>query len=680
MDQGSHRMRPVVFAGFLLFFLEGCATRPEAPWENEQLRELTSPSLRKFESREALNDYFRRYSAVAEENGVWWAATLTLDSSQFLAQLDPGQAVPVCDPELENCTQERVVVTAQAASAVPSITNNQEANVDEGDIVKTFDRFLIVLQDGRLFSIDTGTVASSLTFVDRIDVYRDPEIFTWYDELLIDDNVIVVIGYSYEQDASELAIFEIDENGIFDHRVTYYIRSDDYYSGENYASRLVDGNLVLYTPMYVLDYIPDEELEFPRVRHWTEEAGYSAWRPLFSAEDIYRPILLSMDPAVHTVTVCPISLEQDWECDSTGFIGPWDRELYVTADYAYLWNSSSFYDWYSWRDFEDCSDTNLSLADDPTPAALYRVPLTGDRREATAVLTAGVPGDQFSLDARDDEFLALLHWTRYCDWSSRISPMRYLRFPSDAFATDVRELPPRSYHDMPTPTGNGIRNRFAEDYLVYSGSQGSWMAYGDGENEYTSTELIVVPIHNPDRLHAIPLAHSAERVELFGDNIVVNGYQFNTGLSISTLDLRGNEPHVADQTYLDRVLESEGRSHAFNYLAETDGSGVMGFPTLFKEPEVRRFWDRPSNVHFLQVDSNLGILPSGYLEAYDDAEDPSYSCEVSCIDWYGNARPIFFRDRIFALSGTELVEGRFIGTQISEIGRVNMTATPLNPR
>lgn len=673
--------RPVFFVGLFALLLAGCATRSALPWEDDQLLQLTSPSLRKFENREALDDYFRRFSEFAEANGVWWARTLTLESSQFLAQLDPVEPESQCDPEFEDCGEESIVVTGSRVNTTSSITNNQESNVDEGDIVKTFDRFLIVLQDGRLFSIDTGTAASSLALVDRIDIYRDPETFTWYDELLINNNVIVVTGYSYEQDVSELAVFEIDENGIFDHRVTYYIGSDDYYSGENYASRLVDGSLVLYTPIFVTDYLPDEVLEFPRIRHWTEQSGYSAWQPLFGAEDIYRPILQSLEPAVHTVTVCPINLDRDWDCDSTGFVGPWQRELYVTADYAYLWNTSVFYDWFSWRDIEDCSETDTSLGFEPAPAALYRVPLAGGQREATAVLTAGIPGDQFSMDARDDEFLALLDWAPgYCDWDYDTVPMRYLRFSSSAFGTDVREIPSRSYHDVPMPTGTGIRNRFTEDYLVYSGSQGRWMAYWDDENEYTSTELIIVPIHNPNELRTIPLAHSAERVELFGENIVVDGYQFNTGLSITTLDLRDDEPHLADQTYLDRVLESEGRSHAFNYLVETDGSGVMGFPTLFKEPGNRRFWDRPSNVHFLQVDSDLRIRPSGYLEAYENAEDPNYSCDVSCYDWYGNARPIFFRDRIFALSGTELIEGRFVGGQMTEIGRVNMTATPLSPR
>ena len=37
---------------------------------------------------------------------------------------------------------------------------------------------------------------------------------------------------------------------------------------------------------------------------------------------------------------------------------------------------------------------------------------------------------------------------------------------------------------------------------------------------------------------------------------------------------------------------------------------------------------------------------------------PAIACEVSCIDWYGNSRPIFTDGRIFALTGTELIEGR----------------------
>jgi hypothetical protein len=46
---------------------------------------------------------------------------------------------------------------------------------------------------------------------------------------------------------------------------------------------------------------------------------------------------------------------------------------------------------------------------------------------------------------------------------------------------------------------------------------------------------------------------------------------------------------------------------------------------------------------------------------------------ASCVDWYGNARPIFLGDRIFALMGYELVEGRSTRGRIAELRRVDFT-------
>jgi len=46
-------------------------------------------------------------------------------------------------------------------------------------------------------------------------------------------------------------------------------------------------------------------------------------------------------------------------------------------------------------------------------------------------------------------------------------------------------------------------------------------------------------------------------------------------------------------------------------------------------------------------------------------------CIASCVDWYGNARPIFLGGRVFALMGYELVEGRMDGGEIETVRRVN---------
>ncbi|MDJ0278667.1 hypothetical protein QLH51_17885 [Sphingomonas sp. 2R-10] len=45
--------------------------------------------------------------------------------------------------------------------------------------------------------------------------------------------------------------------------------------------------------------------------------------------------------------------------------------------------------------------------------------------------------------------------------------------------------------------------------------------------------------------------------------------------------------------------------------------------------------------------------------------------KASCVDWYGNARPIFLRGRIFALMGYELVEGRLQAGRIAEVARTD---------
>ena len=46
-------------------------------------------------------------------------------------------------------------------------------------------------------------------------------------------------------------------------------------------------------------------------------------------------------------------------------------------------------------------------------------------------------------------------------------------------------------------------------------------------------------------------------------------------------------------------------------------------------------------------------------------------CLASCVDWYGNARPLFLRGRTFALLGYEIVEGRVEDGRLREVQRVS---------
>jgi hypothetical protein len=147
-------------------------------------------------------------------------------------------------------------------------------------------------------------------------------------------------------------------------------------------------------------------------------------------------------------------------------------------------------------------------------------------------------------------------------------------------------------------------------------------------------------------------------------------------LGISTIELRA-QPHLASTIILPELRESEGRSHAFNALIADDGSGLLGVPTVYRS-KSELAWNIPSDVQFFAADAALALSSLGELAGMSDV-DEEYSCEVSCIDWYGNARPIFVDGRVFALSGSELIEGEARAGGLVEIARLRMTAQP-DPR
>ena len=82
-----------------------------------------------------------------------------------------------------------------------------------------------------------------------------------------------------------------------------------------------------------------------------------------------------------------------------------------------------------------------------------------------------------------------------------------------------------------------------------------------------------------------------------------------------------------------------------------------------------------SELSFISVAPNR-LTPAGELGVTRREAPGDYRCEVSCIDWYGNSRPIFTRGRIFALMGTDLVEGRMERGRIAELARVDLTGPP----
>ena len=692
--------RAAIVATFLLLFGSKVAAQPSPEAEpssaEEARRELSrfnSPTLARFADEEAFRRYLGAVLAAERAERGWYGQLrrpIQFAKLQTAGDVQSDAVEPICPVEDPDCLgnqdtgESHITVSGSRipAPSNPSITNNQMRNVEEGDIVKQIDRFLLVLQDGRIFVIDTrGAGRSDLRLTDRMNVYRDADSDMWYDEMLVFGDRVLITGYSYEEEATELSVFRLDSEGRLAREGVFFISSDDYYSSSNYATRLIGDNLVVYTPFEV-EEMAQGDFAWPVVRRWLpEESRYhEALKsvPLFEAAGIYRPVRDTDDPTVHSVSVCPlgpVGPTRDLECRTTAFVGPNRAQWYVTDTDAFLWMVSREY--YSYE--PQACDLPRGFEGDFQPALLYRVPLDGGA--PGLVGTRGVPPDQFALHSSGGKFRALLKdRQRRCRGETReAARLAYLNIPLARFSATIRDVPKADYAPLPDVGSHFVANRFTDRYLVYGSLK--WLR---GATEDMLPPAYIVPVERPQGVRALDIRHNVIRAEQAGNDIVLTGYRQVGGVVVTLIDLDGH-PRIASSLQLRGRWESEGRSHAFNSLIAEDGSGVMGLPTVpAQKYDERAPWrSSASDLTYLAVSprgtlSHLGELERRFDYGKDEDDDgiPGYSCEVSCIDWYGNSRPIFTDGRIFGLTGTELIEGRIERGRIGEVQRLNIALSP----
>ncbi|MFN2412629.1 MAG: beta-propeller domain-containing protein, partial [Pyrinomonadaceae bacterium] len=353
---------------------------------------------------------------------------------------------------------ETVSVSADGAGS-DSVTNVQEAGVDEGGIVKMHGDFLVVLRRGRLFTVRIG--GSALDPISRVDAFG-PGISpsgAWYDEMLIAGDTIVVIGYSYERGGTEIGLFKIDPAGKLSYRSTYHLRSNDYYSSRNYASRLIGNKLIFYTPMYLNAYADDPMHTFPAIRKWHVGAKDTEFERIVPATRVYKGLrdesTASETLALHTVTTCELG-GGDMSCEATAVIGPPGNVFYVSGKSVYVWAS----DWYGRQE----------------KAMLYRIPLETGLPGALQV--SGSPIDQFSfLEQEANGRLNVLvraegrgNWM----WRAEVSEgdVALMQVPTDSFGDVYSIAPNSSYRTLQKPEGYTFQNRFVGDFILYGTGSG----------------------------------------------------------------------------------------------------------------------------------------------------------------------------------------------------------------
>jgi hypothetical protein len=556
-------------------------------------------------------------------------------------------------------------VAVAGAAEADSVTNVQVAGVDEGGIVKVHGNHLVMLRRGRLFTVAIGDGA--LEPVSAVDAYApdvDPS-GTWYDEMLVSGDTIAVIGYSYSRGGTEVNLFQIDAAGTLSYKSTYHLRSNDYYSSRNYASRLIGDKLIFYSPLYINPGAQDPFSTFPAVRKWHKGAKASEFKQIVSAPQIYRPerpIMADYETALHTVTVCDLA-RGEFDCKATSVIGPAGRVFYVSAESVYIWVS----DWTrqndKWR----------------AQSMVYRMPLDGTAPSALNV--SGSPVDQFSFLESEDGFLNVLVRSDTAGdgmWGAEAAEgdVALMRVPLTHFSDGADTVQPSRYRKLPRPDGYTFQNRFVGDYLLY----GTGSGWGRPEKVQKSN-FYAVPWAG-GALSSFSLPHGVDRIEQLGNDALVVGTDGNdlhfTAIRLHPTAQRarggdpgqGRSPELADEYVRKDASQGELRSQGFFYKPDGPDSGLLGLPISRAERAgYKHLVEGSAAILFLKNDSlhfqEMGELGAGPKVALNDG------CRASCVDWYGNARPLFLRGRYIALLGYELVEGTLDEGQIHEMRRVS---------
>ena len=481
-------------------------------------------------------------------------------------------------PEKVDCTHvvsEAITVSGMAARDDED-TNRQHDGVDEGGLVKKVGDLLVVLRRGRLFTIDTS--GAELAAVDMADLASkessNNDSHDWYDELLVSNQTVIVIGYSNSRGGTEVVLFNLREGGRLEHRATYNLRSDDYYSGENYASRLVGGRLILYTTRS----LPDEaaNLEWlPAMRRWRPGATAAGFERIVSWDRVFRQATpLGAFPTAHTMVSCDPSAVE-FTCEGSVLLADYLSVYYASPTAGYAWTQ----DWGNYPDQKPRSN-------------LYRIAFDG--LPITALQVHGDPQNQLAFLESDDAHLNVLVQDTESDDSSRTS---LLRIPLTAFGDGSAAAPEGSYRVLARDFEWPWR-RFVGEFVLVGGASRS------------GTNRLVAARWRSSEMVTVPLQHDVERIEAMGGDAIVIGPS-GGDLGMTTVSLAA-APVSATTLVVKNARQSESRTHGFLYRAESANEGVFGLPLVTSTSS-----SEAASVLFVR-NHRLALQVAGILDASED--------------------------------------------------------------
>lgn len=709
-------------SGFLLaaLLLAACAGQdsPPPPPAVEKPADLVAPSLQTFGSGLAaqrwLADLDRltgsSYTLLADIEAQAAAAGATDDMPEMHVIAAPSMAAPSVGTESEAETAAPVETTT--TDDATSVTNTQVGGVDEGGVVKQVGRFLVVLQDGRLFVVDPQ---AGLRLVDRFNIYQTPLEEGWVDEILVEGNLVLATTYSYGLRATILSVLQVDpQTGQVSWQGRFVISSQDYFNTHDVATRLIDGALVVAVPSRLITLAPGlkpptlQRVRLNKALDGQAEGREPAFVPVGPAVSLvepattYRPLTPPDQPMLVSVITCPLAdmaRQRQPACSVRGFVTNLGWTFFVsrTASYLIEYDQSGEIESDFLADTGSCERAAGRGQRGPLPSTVIRIPHR-DGPLGMAHLYGQGTRTALGFEEQGGRFWALTEVNGSALCGGPASETRGTRsklvsglesVPLDGFAvrSDLAARPTLTL--LSTNPLLSQRFRFAPDWLVYAGGATPSHSGRPAPQDGPVSQLHAVPLMQPEAATLVPLDMAVTRIQPMGAGVLAIGDDLR-GLRIDYVSLRGT-PELASSVTLPGLTESESRLGALNFVREPSGAYAIGLATTTREDPAAQLISRsePSNLSFLRLSpqnllASLGFVSPGpmvfplgsYLGPDTRPGANGYACEMSCMDWYGNTRAVFIAGRTFALMGTQLVEADISGATVREVHRLDLTDPP----
>lgn len=596
--------------------LVGCATQPS---KNPEERSTGSEVSARFGSVRAFEAWRRKQVHYSH-------------APEVFAEVPPPPSAPPSQPAAANGsageTLDFISVTASRVTGNESVTNTQEAGVDEGGLVKRVGDFLLVLRDGVLYSVRIvrdGLEVLELADALAVNMEQDGE-EVWYDEILSYQSTVLLLGFNYGNDpeVTELVVFDVAPDGQLQRQARLWLGSGDYFSSENYGARLIGDRLLLSLRQEMaLDDEPEAVMRWQR-----RDVDKPRWQPLLDLGELHVPVFDLEWPIIHALLSCSVEGLRHGAlvCDRFGAVGNYPALVYASPRVAYLALG------HAWRD-------------EKRKTTVFRLPID-DWQAATHAAVEGVVESPLQFADRDNGLYVAAEAGPSSVSDGSRHPVSHLPVHRFAFGSESNPVAPAWTVNLPYPEAS---IRFGDDAVWFAPERPWWN---------------VPPVPGPIVVH--PLDGSAQQqfetgfwtdllqpipggMLLFG-----HGLGDEAGFLLGLAGKTATGVGLLDRYVPDGVEMSEMRTHAVNLATQPDGSLLLGWPVSGRQGDE-------SALMFAAV-TGQRLAARGVLDFTDMPDLATQS-----VAWYGESRVVFLGHRLIAFSGDAVIEGRLLGEQVQPV-------------